>query len=128
MLTMGALEMPALADDNVQAISSYTSSTTSAAATYKDYSVDINKSVTQNGLKVTLEKATVTKHKLNAVIKVESTQPFDKTKNDNSIIQLLYGETQRGSESMSTDFIDDQTLLITIDQDTHDEEFPKVVT
>lgn len=26
---------------------------------------------------------------------------------------------------MSTDFIDDKTLLITIDQDTHDEEFPK---
>ncbi|WP_270563898.1 DUF4179 domain-containing protein [Clostridium beijerinckii] len=125
MLTMGALEMPALAADNVQATSSYISSTTSAAATYKDYSVDINKSVTQNGLKVTLEKVTVTKHKLNAVIKVESTQPFDKTKNDNSIIQLLYGETQRGGESMSTDFIDDKTLLITIDQDTHDGEFPK---
>ncbi len=104
MLTMGVLEMPALADDNVQAISSYTSSTTSAAATYKDYSVNINKSVTQNGLKVTLEKATVTKHKLNAVIKVESTQPFDKTKyNDNSIFQLLYGETHRGGEGMSTD-------------------------
>ncbi|OCA97566.1 DUF4179 domain-containing protein [Clostridium beijerinckii] len=126
MLTIGALETPALADDNVQAISSYTSSTTSPAATYKDYSVDINKSITQNGLKVTLEKAVVTKHKLNAVIKVESAQPFDKTKyNDNSIFQLLYGETHRGGEGMSTDFIDDKTLLITIDQDNDDEEFPE---
>lgn len=126
MLTMGALEMSALADSNVQAASSYVNSTTSTAAAYKDYSVNINKSVTQNGLKVTLEKAVVTKHKLNAVIKVESSQPFDKTKsNENSIFQLLYGETHRRGEGMSTDYIDDKTLLITIDKDTDDEEFPE---
>lgn len=126
MLTMGALEMSALADNNVQAASSYVNSTTSTTAAYKDYSVNINKSVTQNGLKVTLEKAVVTKHKLNAVIKVESTQPFDKSEfNENSIFQLLYGETHRRGEGMSTDYIDDKTLLITIDKDNDDEEFPK---
>lgn len=123
MLAIGILETPVLADDNVQAASTYINSTTSAAATYKDYSVDINKSVTQNGLKVTLEKAVATKHKLNAVIKVESPTPFDQTKNDNSIIQLLYGDNHRGGESMSNNYIDDKTLLITIDQDNDNEEF-----
>ncbi|MBV7272114.1 DUF4179 domain-containing protein [Clostridium sp. PL3] len=126
MLTMGTLEMSALADSNVQAASTYVNSTTSAASAYKDYSVNINKSVTQNGLKVTLEKAVVTKHKLNAVIKVESDQPFDKTKfNENCIFQLLYGETHRRGEGMSIEYPDDKTQLITIDKNTDDEEFPE---
>lgn len=125
MLAIGMLETPVLADDNVQAASTYINSTTSAAATYKDYSININKSVTQNGLKVTLEKAVATKHKLNAVIKVESTQPFDQTKNDNSIVQLLYGEKHLSGQSMSSNYIDDKTLLITIDQDNDNEEFPE---
>jgi len=125
MLAIGVLEAPVLAADNVQATSTYINSTTSAAATYKDYSVNVNKSVTQNGLKVTLEKAIATKHKLNAVIKVESTQPFDQTKNDNSIFQLLYGENHFGGQGMSSNYIDDKTLLITIEQDNNDEEFPE---
>ncbi|CAI3641662.1 hypothetical protein CNEO3_430016 [Clostridium neonatale] len=39
--------------------------------------INVNKSVIQNGLKVTLKKVVATKHKLRAIIKVESNQPFD---------------------------------------------------
>ncbi|MVX65466.1 DUF4179 domain-containing protein [Clostridium chromiireducens] len=124
MLAIGVLESPVLAADNVQVTSTYFDSTTSAE-TYKDYSINVNKSVIQNGLKITLEKALATKHKLNAVIKVESTQPFDQTKNDNSIVQLLYGENHFGGQGMSSNYIDDKTLLITIDQDNNEEDFPE---
>ncbi|MFW2490454.1 DUF4179 domain-containing protein [Clostridium chromiireducens] len=124
MLAIGVLESPVLAADNVQATSTYIDSTTSSA-TYKDYSINVNKSVIQNGLKITLEKALATKHKLNAVIKVESAQPFDQTKNDNSIVQLLYGENHFGGQGMSSNYIDDKTLLITIDQDNNEEDFPE---
>lgn len=125
MLAIGILEAPVLADDNVQAASTYTNTTTSVAVTSKDYSINVNKSIMQNGLKVTLEKVVATKHKLNAVIKVESTQPFDQTKNDNSIVQLLYGENGSGGQGMSSSYIDDKTLLITIEQDKDEEEFPE---
>jgi hypothetical protein len=125
MLAIGVLEVPASADDSVQASSTYTLSTTSAAVTYKDYSININKSTSQNGLKVTLEKAVATKHKLKVVVKVESNQPFDQNKNDNSIVQVLYGENNFGNRGTSNDYLDDKTLLLTIEQDNDKEEFPQ---
>lgn len=128
MLAIGVLNIPASADDNVQVDSAYTSSTTTAAATtyeYKDYSINVNKSIEQNGLKVTIDKAVATKHKLKVVVKVESKQPFDQEKSDNSIVQVLYGEDHYNGESMSYDYSDDKTLLITIDQDIDEGEFPE---
>ena len=125
MLAIGVLEVPAFSDDNVQASSAYTDSTTSAAITYKDYSININKSVEQNGLKVTLDKAVATKHKLKVVVKVQSSQPFDQTKNDNSIVQVLYGENNFGRGGTSNDYLDDKTLLMTIEQYNDEEEFPQ---
>lgn len=122
ILAIGILEVPVLADGNVQTASTYTYSTTSAAVTYKDYLINVNKSVEQNGLKVTLERAVATKHKLKAIVKVESTKPFDQTKDDNSIVQLLYGENGFGGQGMSSDYIDDKTLLITIEQDRDSDE------
>lgn len=123
MLAVGMFEIPVLADDNIQTTSTYT--TTSAAVTYKDYLVNVNKSITQNGLKVTLEKVVATKHKLRAIIKVESDQPFDQSKNDASIIQLLYGENHFNGGGTSYDYIDDKTMLVTVDQDIDDDEFPE---
>lgn len=123
MLAIGMFEIPVLANDNVQATSTYT--TTSAAVTYEDYFINVNKSVIQNGLKVTLEKVVATKHKLRAIIKVESTQPFDQSKDYGSIIQLLYGENHFNGEGRSHDYIDDKTMLITIDQDIDEDEFPE---
>lgn len=125
MLTIGVLEVPVFADNNVQVNSMYTEITTSAAVNYKDYSININKSVLQNGLKITLEKAVATKHKLKAIIKVESNKPFDQTKNDNSIVQVLYGDNNFGGGGMSNDYLDDKTLLITIERDNDEEEFPQ---
>lgn len=123
MLAIGMFEIPVLANDNVQATSTYT--TTSAAVTYEDYFINVNKSVMQNGLKVTLEKVIGTKHKLRAIIKVESNQPFDQSKDDGSIIQLLYGENHFNRGGTSQDYIDDKTMVITIDQDTDEDEFPE---
>lgn len=128
MLAIGVLNIPASADDNVQADSAYTSSTTTAAAAtyeYKDYSINVNKSIEQNGLKVTIDKAVATKHRLKVVVKVESKQPFDQEKSDNSIVQVLYGENHYNGESMSYDYSDDKTLLITIEQDVDEGEFPE---
>ena len=125
ILAIGVLEVPVLADDNVQASSTYTGSVSSAAATYKDYSINLNKSIEQNGLKVTLENAVATKHKLKVVVKVESDKPFDQNKNDNSIIQVLYGENNYGGRGMSSDYLDDKTLLFTIEQDGDKEDFPQ---
>ncbi|OOM78370.1 hypothetical protein CLPUN_19790 [Clostridium puniceum] len=125
MLAIGVLEVPAFADNNVQASSKYAESVHSATVIYKDYSINVNKSIEQNGLKVTLEKAVATKHKLKVVVKVESNQPFDKTKNNNSIVQVLYGENNFGGGGTSNDYLDDKTLLMTIEQDNDEEEFPQ---
>ncbi len=125
MLAIGILEVPVFADDNMQATSTYTESTTSAAVIYKDYSININKIAEQNGLKITLDTAVATKHKLKVVVKVQSSTPFDKTKDDNSIVQVLYGENNFGRGGTSTDYLDDKTLLITIEQDDDEKEFPQ---
>lgn len=124
ILAIGVLEAPALADDAIQANFTYTQSTTTAAADYKDYSIKLNQSVSQNGLTVTLENVVATKHKLKAVVKIENVQPFDQSKSDNSIVQLLYGDDYYG-ESMSSYYADDKTLVITIEQDSDEREFPE---
>ena len=51
ILAIGIMEVTVFAEDNVQANSVSTNSTTSAAVTFKDYSININKSELQNGLK-----------------------------------------------------------------------------
>lgn len=125
MLAVGILEVPAYAEDNLQVISTKIESTTSAEVNYKDYYVNVNKTMEQNGLKVTLEKVLATKHKLKAIVKVESSKAFDKDKHDNSIIQLIYGENNFGGGGMSYDNLDDKTMLITIEKDNNEGEFPK---
>lgn len=125
MLAVGILEVPAYAEDNLEVTSTKVESTTSAGVTYKDYFVNLNKTMEQNGLKVTLEKVVATKHKLKAVIKIESPKSFDKEKHDNSIVQLLYGENNFGGESMSSDYIDDKTIVMTIEKEIREGEFPQ---
>lgn len=125
MLAIGMLDMPAYAEDKLQAASTMVESTNSTGATNKDYFVNVNKTVEQNGLKITLEKVVATKHKLTAVVKVESSKAFDKNKDDNSIIQLIYGENNFGGGGMSSDYLDDKTRLITIEKDNDRGEFPQ---
>ncbi len=125
MLAIGVLDIPAYAKDNLQAASTMVESTTSTGATNKDYFVNVNKTMEQNGLKITLEKVLATKQKLKAVVKVESSKAFNKNQDDNSIIQLIYGENNFGGGGISSDYLDDKTRLITIEKDNDKEEFPK---
>jgi len=127
MLATGILEAPALASDNAQAVNSeYTTSTTSAAVTYKDYSVNINKSAEQNGIKVTIEKAEATKHKLKVTVKIESEKPFDKSKDRNSIVQVTFGGNNNyNGGGRPCKYIDDKTKLITLEECNDEKEFPE---
>lgn len=129
MLTVGVLEVPVLADDNVRATTAQ--ATTSSAVSAKltndnDSLININKSAEQNGVKVTIEKAIATKHRLKAIVKVENQQPFDKNKRRNSIINLTYGDNNHHGQGTSYDYLDDKTMLITIEQESRDkEEYPE---
>ena len=125
MLAIGVLELPVLATDDVQENYAYSNSTTSAAVTYKDYGVNINKSAIQNGFKVTVEKATATKHKLKVILKIESEKPFDNKKHDNSIFEVTYGESKHSHTSSPSEYIDDKTMIVTLEKDNYEEEYPK---
>lgn len=68
-------------------------STSSAVITQnstKDYKKIINKSVEQNGVKVTLLDVVATKHKIKANIKVESSKGFQDEKQVGLIVQGVY--------------------------------------
>ena len=120
-------EKPVFADDNVQANFAYTNSTTSAAVTYKDYSINIDKSAQQNGFKVTVDKAIATKHKLKVTLKIESEKPIEKMKHDNSIFEVTYGEENGnygGHTSSSSEYINDKTMLVTLEKDNYEGEYP----
>ncbi|SFC51622.1 hypothetical protein [Clostridium uliginosum] len=123
MLTIGVLEIPVSANDNVQANSVYCEGANFTDCKY--YSININKTVVQNGFKVTLDKVTATKHKLKVIVKVESEKPFDKEKYENSIVQVTFGENCCNGGGKSSEYINDNTLLITIDEDSDEEEYPE---
>lgn len=125
MFMFGILEVPASATYVKSTASDYAYVADNTSTASKDYFININKSAEQNGLKVTLVNAIATKHKLKATIKIESNKPFDQNKDDNSIVQLLYGENHHGGRGMSNDYIDANTQLITIEQDNEDDEFPE---
>ncbi|BCZ47849.1 hypothetical protein psyc5s11_39160 [Clostridium gelidum] len=126
MLGVGVLELPVLADDNVQANYAYSNSTTSAAVTYKDYGININKSATQNGFKVTVEKATATKHKLKVTLKIESEKSFEKMKRNNSIFEVTYGKGDSHSHTNSrSEYINDKTMIVTLEKDNYEGEYPE---
>ena len=128
MLAIGVLEETSVfADDNVQVNSTYTNSTTSAAVTCQDYSININKSAQQNGVKVTVDKAIVTKHKLKVTLKIESEKPIEKMKHDNSIFEVTYGEENGnygGHTSSPSEYINDKTMLVTLEKDNYEGEYP----
>ena len=123
-LTIGITEIPVLADDSVQATSSY--STNANLAEDKNYIVNKDNSVEQNGVKIRINRIVGTKHKLKVTVLVKSEKPFEETYGENVITQLTYGEQNNGGESISYDNIDENTLRITFERDTHgDEEFPE---
>ena len=127
MLTIGVVETPVFAVDNVQANSSYTDSTT--ATENKDYFININKSATQNGFKVTVDKAVATKNKLKVILKVESEKPFDKMKQDNSNFKIIYGGNIYSPapyfHDYLADYVDDKTMIVALEFDNYKGGYPE---
>ena len=127
ILALGIMETPASAEDKVQTTSAYTNiaaNTTSAAVTVKDYSININKSETQNGFKVTVDKALATKKSLKVTLKIESDKPFDKMDYENSIFELTYGNsTNLGGTSDNITYIDNKTMIVTLESNSYEGEY-----
>ncbi|WP_252229773.1 MULTISPECIES: DUF4179 domain-containing protein [unclassified Clostridium] len=121
MTSLGVGQVKALADDKVSE-ASVTCENTSYDKE-EDYSVKINKSVEQNGIKITLDSATGTKHNLNVVIKVESDKPFDKEKLDNFISEVSFANSYNNSDSKWFDHLDDKTFLLHLEEKNRDDEF-----
>ncbi|MDR5586315.1 DUF4179 domain-containing protein [Clostridium aquiflavi] len=121
MTSLGVGEVKVLADDNISQ-ASVTCENTSYDKE-EDYSVKINKSVEQNGLKITLDSAIATKHKLKILVKVESKESIDKEKADNLISIVTFGENFRDSSGYWNDYKDDKTFFININEENDEEEF-----
>ena len=122
-LTIGIMEMPVLAEDKVQAASSYSINTNSTEN--NNYIVSKNNSIEKNGLKISIDKVVATKHKLKATIIVQSQKPFEESKGDNVITKLTYGNNKYNSEGMSYGNIDEKTLKIDLEREVDDEELPE---
>jgi hypothetical protein len=126
MMTLGVMESSVFADTSVT--SQISNVTTQAAITYtqnKDYFVNINKIASQNGIKVTLDKALATKHSIKAIIKIESTTPFDTSSHTDSIFALTYGnDFNCRTRDISRKYINNKTMLITLEKDNYKDEYP----
>ena len=130
MLITGVVEVPVLAADidttttTTQASVTYTDNTASTQP--KDYSININKSVTQNGVKVTVDKAIATKHKLKVTLKIESDKALEDFNHNNSIFTLTYGDNDSSFGSGSSSQIsDDKTMLLTLEKENYRGEYPE---
>ncbi|BCZ47848.1 hypothetical protein psyc5s11_39150 [Clostridium gelidum] len=123
MLSFGIMEMRALADDSVEATSSY--NTNVNLTENKSYIVNKDSSIEKNGLKITIDKIVATKHKLKATVIVENEKSFDESELNNAIAQLTYGDNKCDSEGVSYEHPDEKTLRITLERNTGDEELPE---
>ncbi|ACD23228.1 DUF4179 domain-containing protein [Clostridium botulinum] len=121
MTSLGVGQVKVLADDKVSE-TSVTCENTSYDKE-EDYSFKINKSVEQNGFKITLDSAIATKNKLKILVKVESKESIDKEKADNLISIVTFGENFRDSSGYWNDYKDDKTFFININEESDEEEF-----
>jgi len=122
------VELPVFATDidttTAQASVAYTDNTTFVQP--KDYSIAIGKSVTQNGIKVTVDKAIATKHKLKVTIKIEGDKAIEAFKRNNSIFTVTYGDNDSGFRSNpSTQNLDDKTMVLTLEKDNYRGVYPE---
>ncbi|WP_315078851.1 DUF4179 domain-containing protein [uncultured Clostridium sp.] len=121
MTSLGVGQAKVFADDNVNTAEMNLENT--FCDTYKDYSVKINKSVEQNGIKITLDSAIGTKHNLSVVVKVESDKPFDKEKLDNFISEVSFANSYDNSDSKWFEHLDDKSFLLHLEEKNRDDEF-----
>ena len=74
-----------------------------------------------------MEKAIATKHKLKVILKVENQKPFEKIEHGNSIFEVTYGKENgnyRGYTSSPSEYINDKTMLVTLEKDNYEGEYP----
>ncbi|MFT8351281.1 hypothetical protein [Clostridium saccharoperbutylacetonicum] len=123
VLTIGILEMPAFAADNVQTTSAY--NTNSILTTDKNYIVGTSGNYEKNGVKISIASAIATKHKLKVVILIKSQEPIDNKMSKFADILLSYGNNKSNRSSTNYRNIDDKTLMITIEKSADKEVFPE---
>jgi len=122
-LTIGIMSVPALAADNVQASSAY--STNSNSTEIKNYIVSKDNSIEKNGLKISLDEVVATKHKLKATIKIESQKAFEENIDSNIRTLLTYGDVKEDSSGESCGATDDKTIKIELEKEIDDGELPE---
>ncbi|EHI99460.1 hypothetical protein CDLVIII_2862 [Clostridium sp. DL-VIII] len=123
-LNFGILEIPVFANSGgMQAVSSYTASDNSLGN--QKYIVSKDNDIEQNGLKISIDSITATKHKLQAVIKVQGQKAFGESHGNNVISLLTYGDNKEKSSGTSYEDIDENTLQITLNKEVDDEEIPE---
>ncbi|MFT8351280.1 DUF4179 domain-containing protein [Clostridium saccharoperbutylacetonicum] len=126
MLTIGVMDAPVLADTtSATQISNITTPAAITTMQNNDYFVNINKVVSQNGIKVTFEKVLVTKHKIKATVKIESNTPFDTNSYTEPIYNISYGNDFKcNTHDVSEKHLDDKTILLTIEKENYETEYP----
>lgn len=122
-LTIGVMDVPALAADIVQASSSY--STNANSTENKNYIVSKDNSIEKNGLKISLAEIVATKHKLKATIKIESQKVFEKNVDNNIRTLLTYGDVKENSSGSSYSATDDKTIKIILEKESDKGEIPE---
>lgn len=132
MLASGVTYTPAFADDiaatttTTTAAVSVTSTDNTTSTPPKDYSVAINKSAEENGIKVTVNSALATKHNLKVTLKIEGITDFKSVGHDNSLFAVSYGDKDHGfGHNYSRQYLDDKTMLLTLENDNYEGEYPK---
>ncbi|BCZ46005.1 hypothetical protein psyc5s11_20720 [Clostridium gelidum] len=133
ILATGVVELPVFAADTTTTTT--TTTTTQASVTYtdntasvqpKDYSINTNKSVTENGIKVTVDKAIATKHKLKVTLKIEGDKALEDFNHNNSIFAVTYGDNDSSFGSSShAQLLDDKTMLLTLEKENYRGEYPE---
>lgn len=119
VLTVGVMEMPAMAVDRGEVRSNYN------VAENINYTVNKDNSVEVNGLKIRINKIVASKHKLKVTVLVTSEKAFNEKDSNNTIVQLSYGENNHKTEGISYEKIDEKTLKISIERSTEEEEIPE---
>ena len=97
-----------------------TSSTAITQNSTKDYKKIINKSVEQNGVKVTLLDVVATKHKIKANIKLECSKGIQDEKKNGLFVQGIYNMQESWGGGQGTSNIDDNTLIVEIEDECED--------
>ncbi|MBE6090174.1 MAG: DUF4179 domain-containing protein [Clostridium beijerinckii] len=134
MLASSITYTSAFADDTIAATAPATATTTSASATYsdntttpiKDYSIAINKSSEENGIKVTVNSALATKHNLRVTLKIEGITDPKAIQHNNSLFEVSYGDKDYGfGSSSSSQYPDDKTMFLTLEKNNYQGEYPE---